>query len=252
MRLLIILMVSLSILVIIVHFIDASEIKIQVSEKISSDFKTTAVEEDRNIITAYLGVHNTGSIEYDARARMDIMSGDQILFTGWSKVIKINPGQRTGFVIYGYKPDATNLSLRMRLYHGNEIKELEPLGISDRNMTFDVVNPFKIMNFRVYDDNIRFEVTSNHSLSDVLIIPKAYSGSWVFEQRRIEAIGEGEIKEIILPYHTGFFRERNVTIAIASADGKYYNEHEFRLRREAGLLKYINLFMDWVGGFFRS
>jgi hypothetical protein len=237
-------------LVFSVYSVNASNIGVQVSGAISSDFKVSAIEEDNNFIAMYFGLHNTGSLDYSARARMDIMGGEQVMFTGWSNEKQVNPGQRTGFVVYGYKPDASNLSLRPRIYYGNELEELAPLE-TDR-VDIDPEHAFRLTSFRTYDRSIRFDLTSNQSLEDVIIMPKAYSSVWIFEQKKIDRLDKGRTKEVIIPYEVGNFRERDIIIAIATEDGLFYQEQQFKLRMESGIMKYVHIFLDWLGSFFRS
>jgi len=237
--------------VLLVSAVNASKFGVQIYRNVKSDLKITSIEENNNIIAVYLGSHNTGSTGYGARARIDIMEKEQILFTGWSVKQEINPGQRKGFVIYAYKPDASNMSVRTRLYYGNEMAELEPVGIGSREAAV-TKEAFKIFNFRTYDSYIRFDVASNQSVEGVLIMPQGYPGTWVFEQKRIDSFEEGTVKEIVIPYKTGFFREQNITIAFATEDGSFFQKHDFWLKRETGMMKYVSLFLDWLGAFFRS
>jgi hypothetical protein len=234
----------------------AGSVSVQIYGTVMNDLKVTEIEEGDSAVTVYLGAHNTGSIEYGARARIDIMDGEQTLFTGWSEKMELNPGQRKGFVVYGYKPEASNLSVKARLYHGNEITDIEPVPISGRDTGAAGANPvtsaFSIMNFRAYDSHIRFDLVSNQSVEDVLIIPQGLPSTWVIEQAKIESMRAGSVKEVVLYYETDLFRERDITIAAATEDGSYYSEQMFRLRKETGITKYINLFTDWLGGLFRS
>jgi len=108
------------------------------------------------------------------------------------------------------------------------------------------------MNFRVYDSHIRFDLASNRSAGDVLIIPQGLPATWVIEQAKIEGMDAGSVKHVVLYYETGFFRERDVTIAAVTEDGRYYSEQAFKLKKESGIMKYINLLMDMLGGLFRS
>jgi len=235
----------------LISAVNASNLGVQIYRNVKGDLKITSIEENKNIIGVYLGLHNTGSTEYGARARIDIMENEQVLFTGWSVKHEINPGQRKGFVIYAYKPDASNTSLRARLYYGNEMTELDPVGTGSREAAATKA-AFQVFNFRTYDRYIRFDVASNRSVEGVLIMPHGYPGTWVFEQKRIDRFEKGTVKEIVIPYETGFFREQNITIAFATEDGSYFQEHDFWLKRETGIMKYVSLFLDWLGAFFRS
>lgn len=228
----------------------ATVVDLHIKEDVQSDFKLTSVEDEDNIVSVYMGVHNIGSVEYGARARIDIMHDDDILFTGWSNSINVNPGQRKGFVIYGVVPNTTNLRLRSRLYYGNEIEELDPVTLAPVGGKV-AGHAFKIVNFRTYDDYFRFDVMSNRSLEDIVIIPRGLPGTWIYEQYKIESIDAGAMKEVRIPYQTGFFRERTIIISIATEDGSYYQEQQFQLQRQRGIMKYINLLSDWLAGFFR-
>jgi hypothetical protein len=233
------------------QYAGASMVDLQINEGVQGDFKLMDIEEDDSIISVYMGLHNIGSIEYGARARIDIMSGSDILFTGWSGSIYVNPGQRKGFVIYGLVPDAPNLELRPRLYYGNEIEELAPVRLAAKGSAGVPGHAFRILNFRTYDGYFRFDVMSNRSLEDIVIMPGGLPGTWIYEQYKIESIDEGALKEVKIPYHTGFFRERPVTISIATEDGSYYQEQQFELKRQVGIMRYINQLADWLAGFFR-
>jgi len=230
---------------------DASKMGVYVADIMNIDFKIPELGEKNNMITARAGIHNTGSIEYAARVRMDIMSNSDVLFTAWSDEKRITPGQREGFVLYGYRPEASNLSMRTRAYYGNEMHELEPFYIGEWE-TAETKTAFSVMNFRTYDSYIRFDIMSNQSLEGVVVFPASYPSTWIFEQERIDGLERNAIKEVMIPYETGFFRERDISIVMATEDGSYYQEQVFTLNRETGLMKYVHLLMDFLGGIFRS
>jgi len=229
----------------------ATKMGVGIADTLSIDFKTVSVEEKGNVIVVHLGAYNTGSIEYDVRARVDIMSGSNVLFTGWSEIKEFNPGDKKGFVVYGYKPDADNLSIRARVYYGNEIKELEPLYVEKREQTTPKT-AFSVSNFRVYDNYIRFDLFSNQSVENVLVLPNNYPVSWIFNQKRIERIEKNTIKEVIIPYESKFFHRQRISIIVTTEDGGYYQQWEFGMQRERGIMKYIHLIMDILGSVFRA
>ena len=229
----------------------ASKVDVHVSGIMTSDFKVTKIEETNNVIALYVGVHNTGSFIYDTTARMDIMDGNIILATGWSKTEIINPGNRKGLVVYGYKPDSNNISVRARLHYGNEITE-QPLTPINERVDAEYEPAFSVYNLRTYDNFIRFDLETNQTLDNILILPQGFPATWKISQEKIDHMESGTIKQVVLPYQTNVFKERDISILVVTEDGLHLNEYVFKLKKETGFMKYINIFVDLLGGLFRS
>jgi len=239
------------VLVILVQAACASEMDVEVTSAVNGSFRVAEFQEKGSIFSLNIGAHNTGSESYDVRVRADVVRDKRILFTGWSSRNAIIPGERKSLSLYGYKPAMPGLSLMIRVYNGNEITELGPVLLNDTK-PFPSQTAFAIENFRTYDDYIRFDLIASKTLDNVVIFPKDFPGTWIFGQQRMERMEKGAIKEVRIPYETGFFSKRDLSVAVATVDGIYYQEKEFPLEREQGVMKYIHLVMDFLGGVFRS
>jgi len=74
----------------------------------------------------------------------------------------------------------------------------------------------------------------------------------MFEQRKLDGIGKGSVKEVKIPYDMGSFQKRKINITVATEDGQYFQSMEFDMERESGIMEYVHLLVDWLGGVFRS
>jgi hypothetical protein len=192
--------------------------------------------------------YNTGSVAYKARVRLDVLNSTDVIFIGWSKEETLMPGERKNFEIYWYIPMTENIVAKLRVYYGKEINQREmKFKVTKNNITEDV---FQIKNFRTYDDFIKFQIRSNKSLNNVLIVPKNYMMGWIFEQKKIENLDENKNIEVVIPYEADVWFSHDMNMDVFTEDGKYYSVFSFNLQREKGLEKYINYVIDKLNLFF--
>jgi len=228
----------------------ATEIEIFVSKTIEGNLKVTGIQNGTGVLEVNSGFHNTGGLPYMARARIDVIRGEEIIFTGWSEKKKLVSGERKNFKLYWYKPDTRgNFSLVTRIYYGNEISE--PLIKNFTINTAGMQDVFTIYDFKTYDDYIRFDLYASKTVKDVVVFPAEYPKGWIFGQTVIDEIKKGKSVEVVLPYQTDIFYTENIKIMVATKDGMYYTQDEFELDRLTGVLKYINLFLDWLKNILR-
>jgi hypothetical protein len=185
---------------------------------------------------------NSGSVAYKTRLRIDILNPREIMFTGWSKEETMMPGERKNFEIYWYTPKTENIVAKVIAYYERERTEREMrLKIVNNQTSEDV---FQIKNFRTYDDHVKFQIKSNRTLGNVLVIPKNYMMGWVFEQKKMENLDENKNVEVIIPYETDVWFSHDVNIEVVTEDGRYHSVFSFSLNKEEGLWKYIHYIID--------
>jgi hypothetical protein len=216
-------------------------IKMEVQGNVTAVFYSTS----NGVFKMTPEFYNTGSVAYKARARLEIINATDVIFTGWSKEEVLAPGDRKTFEIYWYSPNVGKFNTSLRMYYGREVADYATSQIEIKN-TQATKDIFKIENFKTYDDYIRFDIKTNQSLNNILIIPSGYITNWVFEQRRIEKIDKYRRTEVVIPYEPTVWIPSQVTIEIVTEDGKYYASRSFELQREVGVWKYVGPVIDKI------
>ena len=239
-------MKSLALLLALIIFIvisSAAVIEIEVKMKLDGKISFFSLERMNNIVKASTEFYNTGSVAYRARARLDILNGSGLIFSGWSKEKVLMPGERKTFEIYWYSPSkAKNLTARLRIYFGNEIKEVnKTLSIDYVKSSQDI---FQIKNFRTYDGHIKFQIRASQSLKDVIVLPSDYMQGWIFEQAKLEELKANKNTEVTLSYEPTVWMPSEVTIHVFSLDGKFHTSKTFELKKEKGIWKYLHYLYD--------
>jgi hypothetical protein len=235
-------------LLFIVPLVSAGIVKIGVKMGVKGEISALFYNASNGVLKISPEFYNTGSVAYKTRFRFDIMNSSDIIFTGWSKEEALMPGERKNFEVYWYTPTTKNIVAKLRAYYGKEIIEREIKTKVKNNLTYEDV--FQIKNFRTYDDFIKFQLRSNKTLSNVLIIPKNYMMGWIFEQKKIGNIEENRNIEVIIPYETEVWLSHDITIDVVTEDGKYYSVFSFNLQKEKGFWKYFNYIRDQLNLFF--
>jgi hypothetical protein len=214
-------------------------IKMNLKGEMSAFFYNTS----NGILEVNLEFFNSGSVAYKARARLSIINSTDILFDGWSDEKTLMPGERKVFEIYYYTPETfEDLTARIRVYYGKELVEHKFKLRIENEQTPEGI--FEIKNFRTYDDYLRFEIKTNKSVENVLIIPEKYMMGWIFKQEKIESLHPNKNTEIILPYKTEVWIPHEIVLGIVTKDGKYYSSYSFKLEKERGLWKFIHYITD--------
>jgi len=226
----------------------AGVVKIGVKMGVKGEISALFYNTSNGVLKVNPEFYNTGSVAYKVRIRLDILNSTDIIFTGWSKEETLMPGERKNFEIYWYTPRTENIVAKLRAYYGKEITERETKFKVEKNQTLEDV--FQIKNFRTYDDSIKFQIRSNKSLNNVLVIPKNYIMGWVFEQKKIENLNANQNVEVIIPYEADVWFSHDINIHVVTEDGRYYSDFSFTLQKEKGLWKYIHYIIDKFNLFF--
>lgn len=192
-------------------------------------------------------LHNTGSVGYKARVRLNVLNGSKILYTGWSQEESFIPGERHYFEIYYPVAMIGKFEARVRLYLANEIEEIKTVNFNVQGLgkQEDVV---EIRDFETYTGEVQFILKSNETLKNVLVIPSDYPLGWIFEQRKIENLEKGYLKIVILPYEETLWKPSNVKIEILTEDGKYRTVKIFNLKK----VDFIREFLHKLSSFLRD
>ena len=206
---------------------------------------------NNGVMTASYDVFNSGSIAYSARIRLDVSDENEEITSIWSKEYKLNPGQRDTIEIYWYEPLNTVRIAKARLYRAYDI-----LDIGNITWIFnDIYSPenfektssaIRFNNIQVYDDKIKFKITADNDVGKIIVYPIRYTKGWLFEQMVVENTIANKSKSAHINYDTGAFFEDEITLIAVSSDGKYYGEKTIVLKKETGLKKWINIFIDML------
>jgi len=194
-----------------------------------------------NLMTFKVEFYNSGSIGYKSRVRIDVFNDSQQIFTAWSEERKFVPGDRKIFELFWFTNLTGNFSGRIRAYFANEIVEKEFK--LEKSFAYPAEKAFSISNFRTYENAVVFDLKSEKYAGNVVIVPENIPLGWIFQQKRLE-IRENEVKTVAISYKPAIWSEENLTLSIASLDGKYFTQEEVRLKKESGFLGFIHYFID--------
>lgn len=209
---------------------NAIKIEVGVLELLKGEAIAFNYIEKGNIIEFSSELLNSGSTAYKARARVDILKDNKLVFTGWSSEKSLLPGSRSNFQVFWYPTESGNFTALPRFYFGNEILtyEAEPLTITDKetNSTHEI---FDLISIKTYENNIMVYAESSEKIN-VILIPYKYPPGWIFEQKKVELEDSSFISLYYIP---SLWSPNDLTLLLVSEDGKYYKEKTLRMEKEA-------------------
>jgi len=236
--LIVLLMVFMSI-----PFVYATSLKINVAERLDSDIKEIdccVLNDYNNIMTTSYDVFNTGSVSHSTRIRFDIFNNGNKITSIWSPKADLLPGNRETINLYWYQSQDAELQVKIILYRAYDIEIVGDLNWSFKGVKKPIENVFNFDKIHIYNNKIRFELTSSEDIDNVLIFPKKNPEGWILEQNLIESLDAEKSKSTYINYDVEILSEREITLVAVSSDGKYYGEKTFLFKEESGFKKWIN------------
>jgi hypothetical protein len=219
----------------------SAEIKVSVPADLQGNISSISFNSSPDLVRFQIEFYNVGSVAYKARIRLDI-NDSQNVFTGWSDEKSLMPGDRNSYDIYWYANSTGNFSAKAKVYYANEIFE-QKFNIG-KKASSSSENVFEIMNFRTYDNFIVFDLKSNQDAKNVVAIPTNIPIGWIFEQKEIGSLNKGVTKNVVIQYYPSVWTLKNMTLTIASDEGRYYSEKTFELNKETGILWLFHYLID--------
>lgn len=184
---------------------------------------------------------NIGSIGYRARVRLNIYNRTNLLQTVWSSEENLPPGIGYHFNVYYPVNSEGKFKARVRVYYANEIEEVKSFDFQVKKI-ISPKNTFYITNFRTYKEEVEFNLRSNETLENILIVPTNCPTGWVCEQKKLDGIKENETKKISLFYNPSLWKESGITINIFTEDGKYGTTETFVMKKVGFLSQFLHDF----------
>jgi hypothetical protein len=221
----------------------SSLIEVDISEDVKSEIIHETITASFNIVNFSTEFYNTGSVPYDARARIFVYNEGRLIFSGWSQKGDLMPGDKKTFDVYWYASSSGNYESKLRVYFGNEIIENEKREFQIKD-SLDFEDVFIIENFRTYDDHVVFDIVSKKDVENVIIIPSDYVSGWIFEQKTIENIKKDLIKTISIVYQPTVWKPTSLKIAVVAENGKFYSEKIVEMEKGQGITSLIYSILD--------
>ena len=225
--------------------VKAQMIEIGIQEVLQGNISALLYNQTSHLVHFQVEFFNSGSVDYKARARIDIFKGSRLLYTGWSDEREFWPGARESFDLFWYPSNLSgDFKARIRIYYAGEIAE--------RVINFSIQqlpkpqSIFQMLDFRTYDEWVKLSIRSQKSVEGVVLIPSGFPRGWVFEQAKLKGLEEGKRKTAYIKYEPAIWRPVEVKIYAISQDGKFVSFQTFKLEREKGLLKYVRFFLDYL------
>lgn len=225
-------------------------VRVGVAEVIKSEIKPLSENETNNFLALGYDIYNSGSAGYSARLRLDVYNGTEStgneIATVWSREVPLLPGEHKTVQLYWYAANMSrNLTAKIRAYRANEIEDAGQIAVAaDAAKSGESRSIFTIEKIRVYDSTIKVRLRSSEDAGSAVVYPVNYPKGWIFGQEKTGGIASGKSMWVTLDYEPSLFSEQDVRLAVAGDSGKYYSEYDFKLRKEAGLLKYLHLAED--------
>lgn len=181
-----------------------------------------------SVVSVRFDWENIGSIDCNARLRIDIIDNLSKIHTSWSEKYALAPGEGKLFKVY-YLPDKSgNYTAEVKLYYCNEIIDLTSFNFSfsrpefkDLNISIETIST---------ENKVDFILESGTNLNELKIVSKDFPKGWIFNSVNVEGLKEDEKKTVTLNYEPAVWMPRNVTFAIISGD--MYKEVEVKLEKE--------------------
>ncbi|NOQ55833.1 MAG: hypothetical protein GQ477_03420 [Nanohaloarchaea archaeon] len=242
--------IVLVVLLVSMTFAYGTAVNINVAEFLDSTSKEIdCCNLDDKVMTASYDVFNSGSIAYAARIRMDVFDEGEMVTSIWSREYRINPAQRETIDLYWYEQSDKILFANAKLYRAYDILDIGNVTweFNEAEVSQSVNDLESLIGFDkicVYDNKIKFEITTDEDIEKMIIYPIQYTKGWIFEQTVVNDVISGKSKKVSIDYDTGAFFEDEITLIAVSSDGRYYGEKTFLLKKEVGLKKWFNMFMD--------
>ena len=236
-------LIAVLFVLILAKIVFSSLIEVDINEDIKGEIFHVGVNISSNIVKFSAEFSNTGSIAYNARARIFIYKNDKLLFNGWSQEKTLMPGDRKIFDVYWYASSPVKYESKLRFYAGNEIFESEKKEFQVNEALVPEDN-FEIMNFRTYDDHIIFDLKSKNDAKNIIVIPSKYVLGWIFEQKTIDYMKKGSVKAVSINYYPTFFEPKDLKLAVVAENGKYYSEKTLEMRKEQGIIRIFHSILD--------
>ncbi|MBI4182328.1 MAG: hypothetical protein HY520_05165 [Candidatus Aenigmarchaeota archaeon] len=217
----------------------ATLVEVEVATVLRGEVKNVSESVASGLYLATAELTNTGSVGYTARARLDLIRGQDIVATGWSSPAVLQPGERAAFTLGWAQPNASGTFMaRRRFYFAQEILEVGATSLI--LAPAEQRDAFSISGVRTYDDVIRFDLWASEPVEEVYVLPGSPPG-WIVEQVLLPL---GRSAEVRLPYTAEVFREQSLRIVIASADGALLHAENIPLRREEGASRFVGILLD--------
>ena len=236
--------VVLVVLMFTISFGYGASIKVNVADILDTTSKEIdCCELNGNVMSVSYDIFNSGSVAYSARVRLDLFDNGSDITSIWSDEYKLNPGQRDTIDMYWYESEKTKITVKPKLYRAYEIVDLENITWVF-NDTKPVQNTIEFDKISVSDDKIKFQITVENETDRIIVYPIHYTKGWLFEQTVVDDITAGNKVKASILYDTGAFYENEITFVAVSSDGKYYGEKTFLLKKDTGIKKWWNQFID--------
>ena len=213
----------------------AVSINVNINPALTGEINYLKYNASNNLVEFDIEYFNSGSFAYKTRIRMDVFENNEKVFTAWSKEHEFFPGNTKNYKLYWFVNKEGNFTVTPRIYFAKEIIPLEDIVIEKHHIT-ETESIFDIKNFKVYENRMTFTLNTSKSAKNIKIIPTKFIPGWIIEQAELTSLGPGEKKQISLFYEPTVWSSRDINIAIASDNGKYYTEKTLKMRKQKSRL----------------
>ena len=180
-------------------------------------------------------IENIGSVDCDTLLRVDYYNKSDLLYTGWSEMDVLSPGEYKSFVIYSSLPYG-NYTANLTMFYCKNVYTLGSYNIFSTNRIKNNLNKNKfiveLIESVAKENKIEVAIRSKEDVENVIVIPERYPLGWVVSSKRVRSIPKGEGK-VAIYYDAPVLRGKNITFAVYTEDGKLIGYNTLLVKKES-------------------
>ena len=185
-----------------------------------------------SIVSFSLDWENIGSVDCNARLRMDIQDlNSSELHIVWSKKEVLAPGGGALLSTYYLPKKSGNYSATIKLYYCNDIYTISNFNFSFEKPEFKKLN--LSLDVATTKNEIKFKIKPKKDLDKLYIIPEKYPRGWIFDSLEVKNLKKSKEKEVTLTYIPAYWMPRDITFSLIS--GNYLKNVKIKLEEEKKL-----------------
>jgi len=232
-------------LLISIPIVHSLTVDVNVPEILDSRISSFILDDSKpNIVNIKTEVHNIGSLPFNSRVRLEVISKNQTDKILWSDEKLINPSEKKLFNLFFYFNQSGSFRIKVRIYYSNEIMEYKDATFQ-LEKSIEPSDIFKIRRMRISGNYLKFEIKSEENgnfVANFFDYPK----SWIVEQKTF-SLEEDKWTPVKVKFIPAGDFNRKIGFEVFSIDGNFYNSTHFELKKESKIEEIYNNFFGFLG-----
>ena len=218
-------------------------VDVNVPEILDSRISSFIIDKSNpNVVNVKVEVHNTGSLPFNSRVRLDIFGLKGLNRTVWSEEKLINPSEKKVFNLFFYSNESDYFRVKSRIYYSNEIMDYKDVTFELEKTKQETSDIFFIKKMRISKDHLKFDIKSEEN-GNYVISFFGYPKSWIVEQEVI-SLKAGKWSPVKVNFKPVGDLNKKLGLEIFSLDGNFYKLIEFKPKRESKIEEIYGNLLD--------